>query len=218
MPTAAGSPPPTAPPGARSSPSGCPASREGTCRVQPPDSVLDAVPQPTASSRKKVMQSLLIIDDEPNVCYTLEKVLASAKLKILTAGTAGDGLDAGPPRVARRRDPRRPPARHVGPGCLPPDPPDRRAAARDHHHRPRDHRDGHRGHEARRVRLLAQAVGPGATSRRGGAGPPSQPDQPHAGHVRRAAGRRRSKATNWWATRRPCRSFTSRSAGSPRRT
>ena len=24
------------------------------------------------------MQSLLIIDDEPNVCYTLEKVLASA--------------------------------------------------------------------------------------------------------------------------------------------
>ena len=40
------------------------------------------------------MQSLLIIDDEPNVCYTLEKVLASARLKILTAGTAGDGLDA----------------------------------------------------------------------------------------------------------------------------
>ena len=39
------------------------------------------------------MQSLLIIDDEPNVCYTLEKVLASASLKVFTAGTAGAGLD-----------------------------------------------------------------------------------------------------------------------------
>ena len=39
------------------------------------------------------MQSLLIIDDEPNVCYTLAKVLASAKLKIFSAGTAGEGLD-----------------------------------------------------------------------------------------------------------------------------
>jgi two-component system nitrogen regulation response regulator GlnG len=40
------------------------------------------------------MQSLLIIDDEPNVCYTLEKILSSAKVKVLTASTAGDGLDA----------------------------------------------------------------------------------------------------------------------------
>ncbi len=40
------------------------------------------------------MQSLLIIDDEPNVCYTLEKVLGSARLKVLTAATAVDGLDA----------------------------------------------------------------------------------------------------------------------------
>ncbi|MGO9111858.1 MAG: sigma-54-dependent transcriptional regulator [Thermoguttaceae bacterium] len=39
------------------------------------------------------MQSLLIIDDEPNVCYTLGKVLGSTKLRILTAGTASDGLD-----------------------------------------------------------------------------------------------------------------------------
>ena len=56
------------------------------------------------------MQSLLIIDDEPNVCYTLEKVLASARLKVLTAGAAGEGLDIGPPRVARRRGPQRPSA------------------------------------------------------------------------------------------------------------
>ena len=40
------------------------------------------------------MQSLLIIDDEPNVCYTLEKVLGSARLKVLTAATAGAGLEA----------------------------------------------------------------------------------------------------------------------------
>ncbi len=40
------------------------------------------------------MQSLLIIDDEPNVCYTLEKVLGSERLKILVAGTAGAGLEA----------------------------------------------------------------------------------------------------------------------------
>ena len=46
------------------------------------------------------MQSLLIIDDEPNVCYTLEKVLASPRLKILAAGTAAEGLD-----LVRRESP-----------------------------------------------------------------------------------------------------------------
>jgi two-component system nitrogen regulation response regulator GlnG len=46
------------------------------------------------------MQSLLIIDDEPNVCYTLAKVLGSARLKILSAGTAGEGLD-----MVRRESP-----------------------------------------------------------------------------------------------------------------
>jgi two-component system nitrogen regulation response regulator GlnG len=40
------------------------------------------------------MQTLLIVDDEPNVCYSLEKVLASAKLRIVTAGTAEDGIEA----------------------------------------------------------------------------------------------------------------------------
>ncbi len=40
------------------------------------------------------MQSLLIIDDEPNVCYTLGKILGSARLRILTAGTGGEGLRA----------------------------------------------------------------------------------------------------------------------------
>ncbi len=40
------------------------------------------------------MQTLLIIDDEPNVCYTLDKVLASPRLKILATGTASEGLAA----------------------------------------------------------------------------------------------------------------------------
>ena len=46
------------------------------------------------------MQSLLIIDDEPNVCYTLEKVLGSSRLKILTAGTAAQGVE-----LVRRESP-----------------------------------------------------------------------------------------------------------------
>jgi nitrogen regulation protein NR(I) len=46
------------------------------------------------------MQSLLIIDDAPNICYTLEKVLASSRLKILSSGTAGDGIE-----LVRRESP-----------------------------------------------------------------------------------------------------------------
>jgi two-component system nitrogen regulation response regulator GlnG len=40
------------------------------------------------------MPTLLIIDDEPNVCYSLEKVLGSRGLRIITAGTAAEGLAA----------------------------------------------------------------------------------------------------------------------------
>jgi two-component system nitrogen regulation response regulator GlnG len=40
------------------------------------------------------MSTLLIIDDEPNVCYSLEKVLRSAKLAVRTAATAAEGLQA----------------------------------------------------------------------------------------------------------------------------
>lgn len=45
------------------------------------------------------MSSLLIIDDEPNVCYSLEKALASPRLSVRTAGTAQEGIEA------VRRDP-----------------------------------------------------------------------------------------------------------------
>jgi two-component system nitrogen regulation response regulator GlnG len=40
------------------------------------------------------MSTLLIIDDEPNVCYSLEKVLGSAKLAVRTAATAKEGIEA----------------------------------------------------------------------------------------------------------------------------
>lgn len=39
------------------------------------------------------MPSILIIDDEPNVCYSLVRSLESPKLKVLTAGTAKEGLE-----------------------------------------------------------------------------------------------------------------------------
>jgi len=38
------------------------------------------------------MAKLLIVDDEPSVCYSLEKRLRSETLEVLTAGTARRGL------------------------------------------------------------------------------------------------------------------------------
>jgi len=38
------------------------------------------------------VSSLLIIDDEPNVCYSLQRALESATLQITTAGTAREGI------------------------------------------------------------------------------------------------------------------------------
>ncbi len=40
------------------------------------------------------MPKLLIIDDEPNVCYSLEKVLQSSRLQVASADTARKGIDA----------------------------------------------------------------------------------------------------------------------------
>ena len=45
------------------------------------------------------MSSLLIIDDEPNVCYSLQRALESPTLKVSTAGTAREGIES------IRRDP-----------------------------------------------------------------------------------------------------------------
>ena len=40
------------------------------------------------------MSKLLIIDDEPNVCYSLEKVLQSSRLQVTSADTARKGIEA----------------------------------------------------------------------------------------------------------------------------
>ena len=40
------------------------------------------------------MPKLLIIDDEPNVCYSLEKVLQSSRLQVVSADTARKGIEA----------------------------------------------------------------------------------------------------------------------------
>ncbi len=40
------------------------------------------------------MSTLLIIDDEPNVCYALRRALESAALQISAAGTAGEGIES----------------------------------------------------------------------------------------------------------------------------
>src|SRR5689334_9210614 len=42
---------------------------------------------------RKTMASLLIVDDEPNVCYSLERSLRTTNLDVLTAGTAKQGLE-----------------------------------------------------------------------------------------------------------------------------
>ncbi|MGO8745226.1 MAG: sigma-54-dependent transcriptional regulator [Thermoguttaceae bacterium] len=39
------------------------------------------------------MASVLVIDDESSVCYSLERALASDDLRVLTVGTAGEGID-----------------------------------------------------------------------------------------------------------------------------
>ncbi len=39
------------------------------------------------------MRTLLVVDDEPNVCYSLEKALRSETLNVISAGTAREGIE-----------------------------------------------------------------------------------------------------------------------------
>ena len=71
-PTAARSPRPTPPRAAPCSPSGFPANR-------PPMTTPDRTTVEQRLRRGNVMPSLLIVDDEPNVCYSLEKALRIAE-------------------------------------------------------------------------------------------------------------------------------------------
>src|SRR5438552_1073476 len=38
------------------------------------------------------MQTLLVIDDEPSVCYSFQRVFEGEQMRVLTAGTGADGL------------------------------------------------------------------------------------------------------------------------------
>ena len=67
------------------------------------------------------MPRLLVVDDEPNVLFSLAESLKSPALDVLTALTAREGIEL-VRRAARCRHPRRAAARHVGPGRLRPDP------------------------------------------------------------------------------------------------
>ena len=131
------------------------------------------------------MATILVIDDESLHPARLPPGLRRPR------GHAADGLrrvrgaGARRPVPARRGRPGPEPARHVRPGRVPPHPHDRRAHPGHLHHRPRDHRDGHRGDEAGGVRLPAQAAGRRPRPGAGRAGRGDQPADAHARHGRR---------------------------------
>ena len=107
------------------------------------------------------MPTLLVVDDEPSILHFFRRAFAEPEVTLLTASSAAEGLEA----VARDRpdvvvlDINLPDAsgleafrrihadRPEDPGHL--------------HHRPRHDRHRHRGDEAGRLRVPAQAAGAG---------------------------------------------------------
>ena len=61
------------------------------------------------------MPTLLIIDDEPNVCYSLRKALQSESLEVVTASLAKEGIEMVERAPPGRHPVGRAPAGHVGP-------------------------------------------------------------------------------------------------------
>ena len=167
------------------------------------------------------MPKLLIIDDEPGILYSLRASLENDDTAVVTAPTARQGLAAAVPRQAGRGHPRRPPAGHVRARRVRSPPGDGPAPAGRHHHRARQHRHGHRGDEARCVRVPAQA-GRSAPARGGRSqGLRAAADAGHADRVRRTdrvRDRRAGHRPDHRPLARPCRRCTRRSAASPRRT
>src|SRR5437588_3199765 len=64
--------------------------------------VLDSsfILHPSSFGKEFPMPTLLVVDDEPNVLYSLEKTLRSDDLEVLTAPTARQAID-----LVRRRRP-----------------------------------------------------------------------------------------------------------------
>jgi hypothetical protein len=88
----------------------------------------------------------------------------------LGAPGGGPGRRATP----RHGPPGRRPIRRACLGCPRPNPPDQSALAGPTHHRPRHQQPGHRGHQARRLRLSCQAGQPGPAAPGGGKSPGRQ--------------------------------------------
>ena len=117
------------------------------------------------------MADLLLIDDDPVLIPQQVRQAFPApshRVDIAVTGTAGlERVRTDPPTSSCWTSPARP----VRPRCLPADPPDRRAHPRDLHHHGQDGRHGHRGDEARRLRLPVQAARPATSCGRWSARP-----------------------------------------------
>ena len=104
------------------------------------------------------MSTVLVVDDDRTVTHLVERSLSDGPISVLTAQTAEEGLSlvrSAHPDVVLL-DIMLP--GDVRAGGLPPDPGDRPPRAGDLHHRRGRQRNGHRGDEARRVRLRRQAA------------------------------------------------------------
>ena len=104
------------------------------------------------------MSKLLLIDDEADVQYSFQRIFDSPEIELTTASSGEEGLEADSQTQARPRDHGHPHGRHERARNAAPHPPDRSQAAGHPDDRLRHDADGHRGDEARRLRLPAQAV------------------------------------------------------------
>ena len=160
------------------------------------------------------MGAILIVDDDPRLRQSFEKLLAAEGHTVWTAPdgeTALDMVRANSPDAGHHGHPH---ARHERAGDLQGPPPDRAQAAGDHHDGLRHHRDGHRDHQAGGLRLRAQALRdpryPGADRQGPGGGAfHALPGRP--GHAPGPGVRRMPSS----AKANPCRRSTRPSAGWP---
>ena len=104
------------------------------------------------------MSKLLLIDDEEDVRYSFQRIFDSPEIELATAVQRRGGIEGHSQIQARPRAHGRAHGRHDRPGNAAPHPPDRSQAAGHSDDRLRHHADRHRGDEARRLRLPAQAV------------------------------------------------------------
>ena len=107
---------------------------------------------------RRGMGKILIVDDDPQVRQSFEKLLTQEGHTVKTAASGEAALAIGPGRNSRPGDHGRAPAGDERPGGLPGHPRDRAQAAGHHHDGLRHHRDGHRGHQAGGLRIRPQAL------------------------------------------------------------